>query len=343
MLSIMGEENYNALVLEAEVFMDYFNSCYAPILDDFAAEFGENIGDNSLRLNAYKSYLATLLLSSDVGEYLYTIATRVYAEYTILEYLAHAGDDYISYYCYANNIFDEDGNIVDSYNYGTFSDLVRYENEFCGNSNPTFTFNFKKAFNLFYERKNDSGLSLLESAIGGASYNSVVSQPALYSNAVYRIVDFMNSDYEPIYRAGFFISERGTVVDKDGKEVLNYSDRTYVYCYMIHVYWSIRASIGMDKWFRPEYLDNYYDYLTGNLSRWNIFSDKSTEDIDQYFSSYLLNSTFIEAYRLLSFTTICRLYLPHLALGENNSLAEKVCKLAQFLTNSGLKVSSNSA
>ena len=86
-----------ALVFEAEVFMDYFNSCFAPIIDDFAAEFGEDIGQSSLRLNAYKSYLATLLLSSDIGAFLYTIATRVYAEYTIYESLASAAGKYVEY------------------------------------------------------------------------------------------------------------------------------------------------------------------------------------------------------------------------------------------------------
>ena len=97
MLSIMGEEEYTTLKLQAKVFMEFFNTSFAAILDDIAFEKAVTIASGQVDnfvMSVYKSYLATALLSSDIGEYLYTVATRVYAEYTIYESLAQAAGDY---------------------------------------------------------------------------------------------------------------------------------------------------------------------------------------------------------------------------------------------------------
>lgn len=307
MRSLMGEENYNALVLEAEVFMDYFNSCFAPIIDDFAKEFGEDVGSESLRLTAYKSYLATLLLSSDIGEYLYTIATRIYAEYTIGEYLASAGGDYSGYYSYVNNLPNENGETVDSFRYGTFAELVRYENNSAGDSTPTFTFNFQKAFNLY---KDENG------KISGITYENAINNIYNYTTVVYKIVEFMDEDYQKIYSDGYYISESGTVIDSNSKVVSAYEGKDYAFCYMIHVYWSIKNSISGNL--MPAYLNNYRDYLHNDLTRWNILRDENIETADQYYEDYTLEKGKLKVYRLSTFATNVRLYLPSLVLGGND-------------------------
>lgn len=288
MLSLCGEENYNALVLEAEVFMDYFNSCFAPIIDDFAQEFGESIGENSLRLSAYKSYLATLLLSSEIGEYLYKVATRVYAEYTICEYLAAAGGDYSGYYSYVNNLTDEDGNTVDSYTFGSFAQLVRYENEYCGNSTPTFTFNFKKAFEKYMNIDNKT--------INGYTYDMALTSLDNYESVCYTIVKKLESDYDGIYSKGGQISDSGKVVNVSGG--LNSDETEHFYCYMLHVYYSIKYSLKSKS--EPSYLKYFKEYIDGSISRWDIVSTQNIESADQYFEYYKSEEIKLTAYEITS-------------------------------------------
>lgn len=301
MLSLVGEESYQALVFEAKVFMDYFNSCFAPIIDDFAEEFGEDIGNNSLRLNAYKSYLATLLLSSDIGEYLYTVATRVYAEYTICEYLAVAAGDYSGYYSYINNLTDDEGNAIESYTFGTFKELVQYENEYCGNANPTFTFNFKKAFEKY---QDDDG------EIFGKEYDDVIASNYYYNAVIGSIMDELDKEYSGIYANGYQISEKGKVIDEKGREVDGY-DEEYIYCYMLHVYYSILNSINGGT---PIYLDFYRDYIDGTLTRWSIICDDNIENADKYYEDYNKDKMKLKTYKLLSTTTSLRLFLPSLVM-----------------------------
>lgn len=307
MLSLVGEENYTALVFEAQVFMDFFNSCFAPIIDDFAAEFGESIGENSLRLNAYKSYLATLLLSSDIGEYLYTIATRVYAEYTICEYLANAAGDYQNYYGYVNNLKDEEGNLIESYEFGSFVELVIYENEYCGNSNPTFTFNFKKAFEKYTADSYNRFL--------GKSYEEVISNESYYQLAVQSFIEQIKEEYEEIYNNGYIVSEFGEVVDEYGNVAKSYKDETPIYCYMIHVLYSIKAEVNDNE---PTYLRCYEKYIDGNISRWNVIKGQDISDADQYIEGYDSDNTTLSAYQVLSGLSIMRSFLPNISLeGES--------------------------
>lgn len=312
MLSLAGEENYNALVLEAKVFMDYFNTSFAPIIDDFAKEFGESVGENSLRLNAYKSYLATLLLSSDVGEYLYTLATRIYAEYTIGEYLACAGGDYSGYYGYANLLKDEDGKLIDSYNYGTFKELVIYENQYCGNNNPTFTFNVKKAFNRFAKLDEDDD----DTKFNGLTFDQYTADTIRYGGLISTMLDLMDKEYEEFYRYDYQISEHGALVDKHFEVVAGYEKEEFVYCYMLHVYWSIENAISGKA--EPSYLISYRDYMFDNLSRWSIYSDANTDDVDQYFETAVADKGKMELYRTLTFANAVRLYCPSLTVGGNN-------------------------
>ena len=310
MLSLMGEECYNALVFEAEVFMDYFNSCFAPIIDDFATEFGEDIGSNSLRLCAYKSYLATLLLGSDIGEYLYTVATRVYSEYTIGEYLASAVGDYASYYSYVNNLKDEEGNTIDSFEYATFEQLVRYENEYCGNNQPTFTFNFKKAYSK-YKDKTTAGDKL------GYNYDTVVSSSLYYTLTLKEVIEAMDNDYKDIYNNGYTISESGKVIDSESQEVESYAGKEYIFCYMIHVYWEIKYELGRRG--EPIYLSQYKSYIDGNISRWNILKGENIDTADQYYETAGMDKAKLVLYKGLSFATTVRLYLPGIALSDNNN------------------------
>ena len=306
MLSLMGEENYNALCLEAEVFMDFFNSTFAPIIDDFAEEFGESIGENSLRLCAYKSYLATVLLSSDIGEYLYTIATRIYAEYTIGEYLANAGNDYAGYYSYVNNLTDEDGNVIDAFKYGTFNELVRYENEFCGKNNPTFTFNVEKAFNFY---KDEDG------KVSGIKYSDALNSVTLYDALVSALIKELDEDYKELYYAGYEISDQGIVVDAQAEPVSSYEGMEFPFCYMIHVYWSIDREIHT---LTPSYLSAYRDYLDGTNTRWSILADDPIDGADAYFEHYLEDVGQMALYRGLTYANSIRLYIPTIVLGGND-------------------------
>ncbi len=105
MLSLLGEDEYVQLAMQADIFVELFNTTFAPILDDIAAEEMINIAEGdavNLSIFVYKAFLATQLLSSDLGEYLYTVANRVYAQYTIYESLASAAGKYVEYDQYMN-------------------------------------------------------------------------------------------------------------------------------------------------------------------------------------------------------------------------------------------------
>ena len=324
MLSLMGEENYQALVFEAEVFMDYFNSCFAPIIDDFAEEFGEKVNENSLRLNAYKSYLATLLLSSDIGEYLYTIATRVYAEYTIGEYLAAAAGDYVGYYNYANMLRDEDGNIVEAFNYGTFIELVRYENKYCGETNPVFTFNFRKAFAKYQSGGRVNGFTL-EQALANDYYFDYVAR-TLFNN--------IDKEYETQYKAGYYVNEYGNLIDKNGKEAAK--DGDYIYCYMLHVYHHIFQEV--DEKENVTYLNCYRQYLDGNLTRWTMIKGQNIQTADQYIEPYEKTKDERSLSKFTSIVSSLALLLPSITIEERGE-----GWLLQYLIDSILAIKDNAA
>ena len=333
--SLMGADNFTALEREAQLFMDFFNSTYAPILDDLSAEFGEAVNGDSLRMCVYKSYLATILLSSDIGEYLYTVATRVYSEYTIGEYLAGAGNDYAGYYSYVNKLSDENGKRVDAYNYGSFAELVQYENEFCGNATPTFTFNFKKAFSKHFDlddfKKSTHYSKLLSRGDPEAvtKFNECTTKEQVFTSTnpdcaalkyddvyyqiVYYLVDKINVDYENIYDAGHIIGENGYESYKTGENIS--TNKEYIYCYMIHVYWSIDQEVT----FLPFYVDLYRQYLEGDISRWEIIDDACVENCDQYISKYLTYEVKLQLYKTLSFASLLKLLMPSVALNDEDA------------------------
>ena len=163
------------------------------------------------------------MLSSDIGAYLYTIATRVYAEYTIGEYLASAAGDYVGFYSYANQLRDDNGELVDSYTYGSFLELVLYENEYCGTTNPTFTFNFKKAFDK-YKDNTDKYL--------GRTYSEIVADHTFYQAVARDFFNKLDEEYSEIYSAGYDVSEQGAIIDSNGEEVSFFRGKKYIYCYI---------------------------------------------------------------------------------------------------------------
>ena len=332
MLSLMGEENYKALVFEAKVFMDYFNSSFAPIIDDFADEFGESVGENSLRLNAYKSYLATLLLSSDIGEYLYTIATRIYAEYTIGEYLAAAGGDYSGYYGYVNLLKDEDGNLIDSYNYGTFEELIIQENKSCGKSTPTFTFSVEQAFERYGEFKLDTRDNKYKWMYKGKSIEDYRGNETEYKALVREFYELLDEEYAEFYEEGYKISESGKVIDAEQEVVRNYEDQNIPYFYMLHVYWDIVSQLNFSK--GPSYLQSYREYMEGTLSRWSLYSDVNADGAEQYYEYATAERAKLELYRILTFVNVVRVYCPTVVVGENDydGIAGKLLQLAEAYT-----------
>ncbi len=105
MLSTLGDDDYYQLKQQAEIFVELFNTTFASILDDIAYDEQINISEgtsNNLSIFVYKAFMSTQLLGSDLGEYLYTVANRVYAQYTIYESLASAAGHYDEYEKYMN-------------------------------------------------------------------------------------------------------------------------------------------------------------------------------------------------------------------------------------------------
>ncbi len=282
MLSMLGEEEYNDLSMQGTVFIEMFNNMFLPVLEDIALERGEKIVDgqvDSFYVSIYKAYLSTLLLGSDMGEYFYKIATRVYSQYTILDALASASGDYAAYLDYIKSLGSEDGGSVTAFKYSSFHELCVYENSFTGNSNPTFTFNFEKTLKgLYGENVTYSSLSSTYdiSMISSADRNKVVDSAGAKkvlgnANNFSKVVKELNKKYEQIYLKGGRVSDLNT----DG-----------YYCFMLDAYWSIRQTLDQENKSNPIYLDIYYEYITGEMKRW-IYSDTvSTDAASGYIPDY---------------------------------------------------------
>lgn len=267
MLSLMGEEAYNNLSMQAEIFMEMFNSTFAQILDDIARENAIEVVDgqvSNFTMCVYKSYLATVLLSSDIGEYLYTIATRIFAQYTIYESLACSTGDYAGYYAYTSEQLDENGNVVDKFMYGSFYDLVRYENMYAGNSSPVYTFNMKKAFMRY--AKHDNDLKNKTDSQLNDEYKTILQ----YENEFKKWYDILFEYVDNIYRNEYSV----------GAKIEDTSD---IYCFMFEVYWEIKND---NKKNEPTYLKLYRKYLTGEIERWSSIKDVSISGTDKYISKY---------------------------------------------------------
>ena len=252
MLSLMGEQNYYELVKQADIFVEMFNNTFAPVIEEVAKSDGIKVLEGKVEnfeLCVYKAFLATLVLSSDFGEYLYTVATRVYAQYTIYESLARAAGDYSSYYAYTNGYTDVNGDTIDVFKYGSFEDLVTLENKTCGNSTPMFTFNIKNA----------------ASALG----------ITLGSDDKVNFVNVRNELFKK-YKSNYF-GMRQQIPDTDP-----------CYCFLYDVYFSICESIGIsyEDSEHPSYLGLFRDYLKGDIKRWSVLNDLSIDGASQYFPKY---------------------------------------------------------
>lgn len=259
MLSLLGEESYTNLSKQAEIFVEMFNTSFAPILDEIARENEIEILDgqvNNFTMCVYKSYLATVLLSSDIGEYLYTIATRVYAQYTIYESLATAAGDYSGYYAYTSGQKDENGDEIDYFTYSSFYELVKYENMLSGQSSPVYTFNMKKAYESYAKEY-------------GYSPSTITLNNSNFLNNYHLIYNYVNEKYRDTYSAGGRIS-----------------DKSDVYCFMFDAYYSMLYANETNVKNTPTYLKLYKDYLDGNISRWGMVKDASISDTSKYISKY---------------------------------------------------------
>lgn len=338
MLAMLGEEEYNDLSMQGEVFIEMFNNMFIPVLEDIAHERGEELVDgkvDSFYVSVYKAYLATVLLSSDMGEYFYKIATRVYAQYTILDALASASGDYAAYLNYINTSNSESGSSVDAFKYSTFYELCVYENSFTGNSNPTFTFSFEKALKgLYGENLTYSSLASRFSLSGlTGSYNSsdkvsTAHAKELFTNSTSgksnfnKILSALESKYETVYSSGSRISDLNT----DG-----------LYCFMLDAYYSIVQSLNaknIKKSNYPDYVKQYKLYIDGKLSRWNYCDDLCIDSASGYIPDM---QDYIKA-RDKSVNTIRKavfaIYLPDLEnvefdFDDEDSLWDKFNKLAE--------------
>lgn len=318
MLAMLGEQKYETLKIQAKVFVEMFNVGFAQILDDVAAERGLNIVDgevSNLTMSIYKSYLASILLSSDLGEYLYTIATRVYSQYAIYETLAFASGDYANYYAYINGFADETGKVVDAFKYATFRELVEFENtSLKDDAVPVYTFNYYAVYRAIINSnasKAETNLSLhfgeLDALVEWAKTIGITEQQlknrgyyktgytekdirnlltGLGLNNVFVPVSYdtliskLNAEYETKYT-----SYRGST------DRFNDNDESH-FSYMLHVYWSIRQDLKNRMILTsPVYLRIYEDYIYGNIDRWEIECDmtiNASSSLIQYYDIYKL-------------------------------------------------------
>ncbi len=272
MLSLMGESAYADLSMQAEIFMEMFNNTFAPILDDIARENAYQIVDgqvSNFSMCVYKSYLATVLLSSDIGEYLYTIATRIFAQYTIYEALACSTGDYAGYYSYTSGQLDENGKVIDKFRYGSFYDLVRYENMLAGNSTPVYTFSMKKAFKHY--AKQDDTLSTKTEAELNDMYATILQNETLFKQWYAILFNYVDGIYQNDYAVGETIP-----------------DTSDIYCFMFETYWAMKNNIYFytGSYKEPEYLKIYRQYLTGEITRWATVKGVSVSGTDKYISKY---------------------------------------------------------
>lgn len=262
MLATMGEKNYYAVKLEASVFVDMFNTGFAAILDDVAADRGIEILDgkvSSLTMSVYKAYLATAILSSDLGEYLYTVATRVYAQYTIYESFAKASGDTANYYAYINGLTDENGEKVDAFSYSSFEELVEYENKFIGDENdiPMFTFN-KIAVNNAMRK---------DGTIGSGDTASTKE-----------MINYLSNKYKSNY-----VGSAG--LESQYKHDSNDS----LYCFILDVYYSISQNLklrNIKDFNYPTYLKIFKNWIDGKMNRWNYVKEASISGGSVYVQNY---------------------------------------------------------
>ncbi len=189
MLSTMGEDAYSQLRQQATIFVELFNTTFAPILDDIAAEEVIDIGDGTsinLSIFVYKAFLATQILSSDFGEYLYTVANRVYAQYTIFESLANASGNYIEYSKYmegeSHSLVLKIGN--EYYDITSYVEEIKTDDRLTFKTNGAYSqasraqaivINEKSNFQTIYDAAKDSfRIRIKRTGVDGASSCTII-------------------------------------------------------------------------------------------------------------------------------------------------------------------------
>ena len=284
MLSMLGEEEYNDISTQGAVFIEMFNNMFLPVLEDIAKERGESIVNgkiDSFYISIYKAYLATLLLGSDMGEYFYKIATRVYSQYTILDALASASGDYAAYLDYINTLSGEDGGSVNAFNYASFHELCIYENSFTGNSNPTFTFSFEKALKGLYGedvtygtlKSNGYSIIVIENVEESDVLNTAGAKKILANEFNFKkMLKALNDKYNYVYLT---LNSKISDLNTDG-----------LYCFMLDAYWSIKQDLKNNNKKEPVYLGIYYEYLTGEIKRWKYTYGVSTDASSGYIPDF---------------------------------------------------------
>lgn len=280
MLSMLGEDNYYQLVEQANIFTELFNIAFAPILDKIAAKNSITLGDgkvDNLIISAYKAYLSTVLMSSDYGEYLYRLATRVYAQYTIYEAMASASGNYAGYLAYLDGETDENGEPV-SFKYSTFYELVKYENTVFKANAPTFTFNYRNVYQYFIDA--DATDDEIRSHMGDEEkYKALLNQ--------------LINEYEEIYNHGQTVKD-----DSD------------IYCFMLDVYFSAAYQVQvLQRQDLPEYMELYMDYITAEIPRWDTtINDVNINGASQYIPDIGLYKALRELYKALFSTNLITFY-----------------------------------
>ena len=312
MLSLMGEQAYADLSMQAEIFMEMFNSTFASILDDIARENAYDIVEgqvSNFSMCVYKSYLATVLLSSDIGEYLYTIATRIFAQYTIYETLACSTGDYAGYYAYTSGQLDETGKVIDKFVYGSFYDLVKYENMFGGNSTPVFTFSMKKAFKEYAKEYKIYPNSELTDDKLNEKYAEEIATESSFKLLYTKLFKYVDDKYKQYYSVGATIP-----------------DTSNVYCFMLETYWAMQTNLvyytGGKK--TPAYLTLYRQYLTGEITRWASSKGVSVSGTDKYIAKYEQYEKSITPLRISVLMSCYHMYKPvGYNMKKDDELAEK--------------------
>ena len=327
MLAMLGEYEYEQLTFQAKIFMDLFNSTFAPILEDIANERGVEIIDGKVDnfvMSVYKSYLSTVILSSDFGEYLYKVATRVYAQYSIYEFLANASGDYAGYFAYINGQLDENGEKIDAFTYSSFYELVKYENNISKTKTPTFTFNYANVYrSLVNSNATDEEIKISLNRFDGREVTRAIIERVLTvktdwdTEAILEVLDIetINDVISAEILGKFAELIPGVSVSDLYIEIPSYQevlsllnahyeeiymnrnetipDNDLHYCFMLEAYWSMRYEYkltGSSFKLFPAYLQLYYKYIMGEIDRWSIMDEVSIDDTSKYMQYYDLYS-----------------------------------------------------
>lgn len=297
MLSILGENDYTSLKQQADVYNNLFNTCFASIMDDIAYENGLDIVEGkvgNLKMAVYKSYLTTLLMSSDVGEYLYTVASRIFGQYSINEWLATSGGDYTNYYAYINGDLDENGDQVTAFEYGSFADLVKYENTLCNGNVPTYTFSISNAYKKMYGDSDYFVNNILDLNSNAKKFlENLVENGKSRKFACYNdkeiIINKDSGDQIKIDNPEISLESFISAYFSEYKNLFkSIGDSSDYYCYMFQAYYYQKDQASFFNSTESAYLDNLKSYILGDFDRWEVIKGVSTDNTMHEISNYYI-------------------------------------------------------